>query len=356
MTCSIPRSAPSRSPAIARISESDVRHAPALGADEWARSCTGVHAGSARRRHRCAARRRAHASRISARRTIRRGSRSRVWILQRLVEHAAGIVILDEAYAEFADDGWIAEAPRHPRLIVTRTMSKAFGLAGLRIGYAAAAASTITQIEKARGPYMVSGVGGARRRSPRCATISNGCATHVVAARENPRRVSRAELECGGNSVLAIRRELRSRPGRRCRRSRGAHARRRCRGAAIRRAPRDWRRRAHHRRAMADDGDRAARAPRMRCAHEGERVRLRGRESPLARQDARARRRVASRSRPIPPRAARADVLVLPGVGAFGHAAARLAPGRDRHAQRLARRAPVPRHLPRHAAALRCQR
>jgi histidinol dehydrogenase len=78
--------------------------------------------------------------------------------IARLVEHAAGMVVLDEAYAEFAGDGWIAEAPRHPRLIVTRTMSKAFGLAGLRIGYAAAAASTTAQIHKARGPYMVSGI------------------------------------------------------------------------------------------------------------------------------------------------------------------------------------------------------
>ena len=48
--------------------------------------------------------------------------------------------------------------------------------------------------------------------------------------------------------------------------------------------------------------------------------------------------------------------LVLPGVGAFGHAAARLAPRTRRHAQRAARWASMPRHLPRHAAAVRCQR
>jgi histidinol-phosphate aminotransferase len=78
--------------------------------------------------------------------------------IETLVEHAAGLVVLDEAYAEFAGDGWIAEAPRHPRLVVTRTMSKAFGLAGLRIGYAAASAQTVASIEKARGPYMMNGI------------------------------------------------------------------------------------------------------------------------------------------------------------------------------------------------------
>jgi histidinol-phosphate aminotransferase len=120
--------------------------------------------------------------------------------IERLVEHAAGIVVLDEAYAEFAPDGWIADAPRHPRLVVTRTMSKAFGLAGLRIGYAAAAASTITQIAKARGPYMVGGV------AERVALAALGSdlewvRTHIAAAKESRTRF-RAELSAAGISSL----------------------------------------------------------------------------------------------------------------------------------------------------------
>jgi histidinol dehydrogenase len=114
----------------------------------------------------------------------------------RLIEHSAGIIVLDEAYAEFAGDGWLAEAPRHPRLIVTRTMSKAFGLAGLRIGYAAAAASTITQIEKARGPYMTSGI--AERAA--LAALNNDLEwvrTQIAAAKENRARF-RAELAEAG--------------------------------------------------------------------------------------------------------------------------------------------------------------
>ena len=116
--------------------------------------------------------------------------------VERLVERAAGIVILDEAYAEFAPDGWIAEAPRHAHLVVARTMSKAFGLAGLRIGYAAAAAATITQIEKARGPYMVGGVAERVALAALCDDLA-WVRTHIGAAKESRRRF-RAELDGAG--------------------------------------------------------------------------------------------------------------------------------------------------------------
>jgi histidinol dehydrogenase len=110
--------------------------------------------------------------------------------IQRVVDHAAGVVILDEAYAEFAGEGWLAESPRYPRLIVSRTMSKAFGLAGMRIGYATAAASTITQIEKARGPYMVS---AAAERAALAALRDDldWVRTHIESARESRERFAK---------------------------------------------------------------------------------------------------------------------------------------------------------------------
>ena len=77
-------------------------------------------------------------------------SRQRV---DRVIERAPGIVIIDEAYAEFTDGGRIADAPAYDRLLVTRTLSKAFGMAGFRIGYGAGAASLVREIEKVRGPY-----------------------------------------------------------------------------------------------------------------------------------------------------------------------------------------------------------
>ena len=75
--------------------------------------------------------------------------------VRRVLREARGLVILDEAYAEFAGSGYLAEAPRHARLLVVRTLSKAFGLAGLRIGYAAGSADLVAEVEKSRGPYKV---------------------------------------------------------------------------------------------------------------------------------------------------------------------------------------------------------
>lgn len=75
--------------------------------------------------------------------------------VQRVIDEAEGVVLLDEAYAEYASDSWIEEAPTHGRLIVTRTLSKAFGLAGLRVGYAVGAPELLHEIEKARGPYKI---------------------------------------------------------------------------------------------------------------------------------------------------------------------------------------------------------
>lgn len=70
------------------------------------------------------------------------------------------VVVLDEAYVDFGGDTFAARAAGHPRLVVSRTLSKAFGLAGLRVGYAVAAPATALEIEKSRGPYKVSRVAG----------------------------------------------------------------------------------------------------------------------------------------------------------------------------------------------------
>ena len=73
-----------------------------------------------------------------------------------VASRAKGIVVLDEAYAEFAPESFADLAGRYERLLVVRTFSKAFGLAGLRVGYAAGAASLVGMVERARGPYKVS--------------------------------------------------------------------------------------------------------------------------------------------------------------------------------------------------------
>lgn len=71
---------------------------------------------------------------------------------------APAIVVLDEAYAEFVDASLIPLRLRHPNLVVVRTASKAYALAGLRVGFAVAAPATIARIAPYRPPGSVSTV------------------------------------------------------------------------------------------------------------------------------------------------------------------------------------------------------
>jgi histidinol dehydrogenase len=77
---------------------------------------------------------------------------------ERVCREAAGVVLIDEAYADYADDDMIAAAVQSERAVVLRTLSKAYGLAGLRVGFAVGPAALIREIEKSRGPYKVSAV------------------------------------------------------------------------------------------------------------------------------------------------------------------------------------------------------
>ena len=76
-------------------------------------------------------------------------------------EAAQAIIIVDEAYAEFAHDGTpsaLSLLPGRPRLIVSRTMSKAFALAGARLGYLAAAPEVSDALRLVRLPYHLSAI------------------------------------------------------------------------------------------------------------------------------------------------------------------------------------------------------
>jgi histidinol-phosphate aminotransferase len=66
------------------------------------------------------------------------------------------IVVLDEAYAEFVGASLVELRHRHPNLVVVRTASKAYALAGLRVGFAIARPETIARIAPYRPPGSVS--------------------------------------------------------------------------------------------------------------------------------------------------------------------------------------------------------
>lgn len=75
-----------------------------------------------------------------------------------LITEAPGLVAVDEAYAEFASGTARAFLPKQENLIVLRTFSKAWGGAGLRLGYAMASPAVVSQVRKALLPYNVSPV------------------------------------------------------------------------------------------------------------------------------------------------------------------------------------------------------
>ena len=66
------------------------------------------------------------------------------------------IVVLDEAYAEFVDASLLPLRLDHPNLVVVRTASKAYALAGLRVGFAIARPETIARIAPYRPPGSIS--------------------------------------------------------------------------------------------------------------------------------------------------------------------------------------------------------
>jgi histidinol-phosphate aminotransferase len=108
--------------------------------------------------------------------------------VERIVAEAPGIVILDEAYAEFAARDATDLLARSDRLLISRTMSKAFGLAGLRVGYALGAPGLVAEVEKSRGPYKVNAL--AELAAVTALSEDMGWVrTHIAAALENRSRL-----------------------------------------------------------------------------------------------------------------------------------------------------------------------
>ncbi len=74
-------------------------------------------------------------------------------VVERLLTCARGLVVLDEAYVEFAPDAMGDLLARHRHLVIVRTFSKAMGLAGLRVGYLLGDPALVREVAKAKLPY-----------------------------------------------------------------------------------------------------------------------------------------------------------------------------------------------------------
>ncbi|RAJ11966.1 histidinol-phosphate transaminase [Olleya aquimaris] len=77
-------------------------------------------------------------------------------IIEKLITNFQGIVVIDEAYIDFSNQqSWISRLQEFPNVIVTQTLSKAYGMAGIRLGVCYASAEIIAVLNKIKPPYNV---------------------------------------------------------------------------------------------------------------------------------------------------------------------------------------------------------
>jgi histidinol-phosphate aminotransferase len=76
--------------------------------------------------------------------------------VEKLIKEFQGIVVIDEAYIDFSrQESWLGRLGEFPNLIVTQTLSKAYGLAGIRLGICYASKEIIAVLNKIKPPYNV---------------------------------------------------------------------------------------------------------------------------------------------------------------------------------------------------------
>ncbi len=124
--------------------------------------------------------------------------------VRKLIRSVDALVVLDEAYMDFWDQSLIGEADRYDNLILLRTCSKAFGLAGIRLGFAVANEELARALRAVKSPYNVNAMtqaAGAAVLGERLLLQSRTRA--IVRSREELYRALRA-LEKGRETELRV--------------------------------------------------------------------------------------------------------------------------------------------------------
>lgn len=77
-------------------------------------------------------------------------------LIEKLLNNFNGLVVIDEAYIDFADQpSWLKQLKEFPNLILTQTLSKAYGMAGIRLGICYASKEIIAVLNKIKPPYNI---------------------------------------------------------------------------------------------------------------------------------------------------------------------------------------------------------
>jgi histidinol-phosphate aminotransferase len=113
---------------------------------------------------------------------------------------APGLVVVDEAYGEFGSSRAADLLPEHPNLVVTRTFSKAFRMAGLRLGYLLADPAVVDGLRIVRLPYHLSAV--TQALALRALAHVGEVMDHVVVIKRERERVAAALAALPGVEVL----------------------------------------------------------------------------------------------------------------------------------------------------------
>lgn len=76
--------------------------------------------------------------------------------IQKVIESFSGLVVIDEAYIDFSSqESWLKQLEKYPNLIITQTLSKAYGMAGIRLGTCYASKEIIEILNRIKPPYNV---------------------------------------------------------------------------------------------------------------------------------------------------------------------------------------------------------
>jgi histidinol-phosphate aminotransferase len=120
--------------------------------------------------------------------------------LENIAQHCTGLLVIDEAYAEFSDEkSAVTLIEKYPHVVVIRTMSKAFAFAGARLGYLVAHPSVIESMYLVRLPYHLSAL---TQAAAEVALDFSDELLGTVAQLRKDREIMRTDLERLGLTVI----------------------------------------------------------------------------------------------------------------------------------------------------------
>ena len=120
--------------------------------------------------------------------------------VEQVIRATPGLAVVDEAYYAFATDSFLPRVLDFPNLIVVRTVSK-IGMAGLRLGYAAAHSAWIAELEKVRPPYNINSL--TQAVAPVLLAETELLASQAAAIRAERERLAQALARLPGTNVYA---------------------------------------------------------------------------------------------------------------------------------------------------------